>query len=687
MAKEKTGISIERYSGSEIQIKGGEKIRRAILSLSQFGRITFSREQYFKSSHFTIHFIKPTSSLKNLYNLGNEVLILCCSDGMRDFKSRTKDFIDYLLTTKAEFKNRLDRVTCFLIDENEDICRIVQEDRLENPEARLIVPFCVDELQENIDEADFQNRMRDFLYERDLFGIASPLQNDTLFFGKDRSNVISELYGRYKHGEQGGLFGLRRIGKTSVLNLLRLKIEQDNGAAVYFDCSRYHHQKWNSFLKLIIETIYEQYSNDDADENETHLIGNFQLNNMGERYSEDQATISFEKDMIALCQDLGNKRILLIFDEIESISFTTSPSDNWRNGNDALFFWQTLRSIAQSRTDLFSFVIAGVNPKCIEISKINIYDNPIFGILRPIYMSLFDFEDIKNMVSSIGSHLGLSFEEEVYTKLVEDYGGHPFLTRQACSRINCDLLEEKEKRPFLVKKYRYDKRRQEYQLAMTEIITQILGVLMDYYPAEFELLKKLALDGRNSFKRELTSGEKAIQHLLGYCLIEEDDGDYFIRIKSIEQYLQSKYINDRTLNSQKDKRARLNIRRDNVETKLRSIISHNLMRKYGKKAKEKFLDYTKGTTNDSSREQMIRTAPSLKEAIESLYFSQLKPIMLKDWKDYQAIFSDKVKFEQFFDLINVSRRAGDHSGTIAEDDELMFNIAFKYFEKCLEDYE
>ena len=45
--------------------------------------------------------------------------------------------------------------------------------------------------------------MREFLYEKDLFGIASPLKNDMLFFGKDRTNIISELYARYKQGEAG----------------------------------------------------------------------------------------------------------------------------------------------------------------------------------------------------------------------------------------------------------------------------------------------------------------------------------------------------------------------------------------------------------------------------------------------------------------------------------------------------
>lgn len=227
---------------SELHVKGNDKVLRAIDALSKHGLITFSREVVFKSSKYTIHFFKPTAELKNLYNLGNEVLIVCCSDGMRDFKSRTKDYIDYILTTKEEFKNRLDKIACFLVDENSDIVKIVDDDRNKNPDSRLIIPFSLNELQNGISINDFNNRLRSVLYVRDLFGIASPLNNETFFFGKDRAALITDLYGKYKQGEPGGLFGLRRIGKTSALYLLRNRINHNGGAAVYFDCTRYHHK-------------------------------------------------------------------------------------------------------------------------------------------------------------------------------------------------------------------------------------------------------------------------------------------------------------------------------------------------------------------------------------------------------------------------------------------------------------
>lgn len=678
-SNDKVGIA-NIHGNKKIEIRGGKQVVDAIKSFSKYGLITFSREQQFKSSHYTIHFFKPTSSLRNLYNLGDEVLIVCSTQGMNDFKSRTKDFLDYLLITSEEFKNRLDKITCFLFDTSEDIVSIVKSDRIQNPDARLIVPFNYKELSNGIDEDELQNRLRDFLYERDLFGIASPLNSDTLFFGKDRTNIISELYGKYKQGEQGGLFGLRRIGKTSVLNLLKLRIEKEKGAAIYFDCSQYHHNRWNEFLEQIIKQIQEKYS----EENELILKKSLSFEESKERYKEKNAMTSFRNDIKELYSLLGNTRILLIFDEIESISYTTSPSKHWKIDLDALYFWQALRAIIQTNNEYFSFVIAGVNPRMAETGSIGSYDNPIFGIFKPIYMDLFDFDDVKKMTSDIGSHIGLKFEEPVYSKLLEDYGGHPFLTRQICSKINSKILSDRLTRPTTIKRYTYEKDAKEYKMDMVGVIEQILGVLQSYYIEEFELLKKLALDGRSSFQREISSGEKEIQHLTGYRLIEREGSEYFIRIKSIEEYIKDKFMYDKSLNSQKDKRSRLNMRRDKLETKLREIVFYNLQAKYGKKAKDKLISYIKGEKTVAQCEKMSKV--KLKDAMEELYFLQLKQIMVKDWKDYQNIFHDRVKFEQFFDLANQSRGAGDHSRTLTEEDEAIYKVAFKFFEDHLDEY-
>lgn len=104
---ERTGLS--KVSGKAITIVGNNETVRAINDLSHVGLITFSRMIKFKSTEYAVHFFKPTESTRRMYGLKNEVLVVCCTDAMSDFKSRTKDFIDYMLETKTEFKNRLDK--------------------------------------------------------------------------------------------------------------------------------------------------------------------------------------------------------------------------------------------------------------------------------------------------------------------------------------------------------------------------------------------------------------------------------------------------------------------------------------------------------------------------------------------------------------------------------------------------
>jgi hypothetical protein len=675
-------VGVSKIAGKPLTIAGNAAMVKAVKGLSKRGLITFSRTIKFKSTEYAVHFFKPTNENRSMYSLGNEVLVVSCADGMNDFKSRTKDFIDYMLVTNTEFKNRLDKVTCLLIDGNSEVVEMVKKDRVANPDSRLIVPFCLSELTEGISEEVFNNRLREFLYEKDLFGIAVPLRDDTLFYGKDRTNIISELYARYKHGEEGGLFGLRRIGKTSILNLLKKRVIGSDGVASYLDCSSAHHYRWNEFLKYIVEHIITEYSVDEAG-SIVMSLDDFDLSD--ERYCEKTATQSFVEDILSIYQKKRDTRILLILDEIESISFSTSPSKWWGEELDSLYFWQAIRSLIQMHSECLSFVVAGVNPMCIEMQTIGTYDNPIFGMLNPIYVSLFGYDDIKRMISDIGARVGLKFEDAVFTKMMEDYGGHPFLIRQVCSRINNDLLAKNIERPTTVTRYSYILKDYEYRQGMTSVIEQILGVIEKYYPSEFELLKRLALDGRNAFKKEISLGEKGIQHLVGYCLIEKSEGEYFIRIKSIEDYIRSKYVYETTLDEQRDKRARINIRRDDIESKLREIIKFALQSKYGKKAKENLISMAEKTTTDKTQKTKMLNAANLQGAISELYLSQLKDIMDKEWKSFNAIFPDKSKYEAYMDILNRSRTVGAHTKPVSDEDEVLYGIAFDYFEKALED--
>ena len=124
------------------------------------------------------------------------------------------------------------------------------------------------------------------------------------------------------------------------------------------------------------------------------------------------------------------------------------------------------------------------------------------------------------------------------------------------------------------------------------------------------------------------------------------------------------------------------MRRGKIEEKLRGLIQTNLTLKFGKKAKERMIDIVKNATTDKTQEAKLQSK-DFKDAMQELYFSQLKVLMIKDWNTYQVLFSDRVKFEQFFDILN-THRADAHAKALDEEDEALLNYAFKYFERALD---
>ena len=187
-----------------------------------------------------------------------------------------------------------------------------------------------------------------------------------------------------------------KLEKTSVLYAVKRLFESKELPIIYIDCQSpsIHKRRWFEALERITSLAYDQ------------IPGlNRELIKMRE-YTEKDAASLFESDLKKISVLKNGNRILLIFDEIENITFEIASSEHWSKKEDFLLFWQTLRSIFQSNRDIFSFIIAGVNPHVLEITSIRSHDNPIFKIATPKYLNLFNSDTVKEMVDSIGMYMG-----------------------------------------------------------------------------------------------------------------------------------------------------------------------------------------------------------------------------------------------------------------------------------------
>ncbi|MGE5542866.1 MAG: hypothetical protein ACM3WT_07500, partial [Bacillota bacterium] len=213
--------------------------------------IDWVREDSFKNSVYQHMFAKPTELLGNQFNLDREILVLVSTYGT--FEARSFDYVDKLM---ADYQNRLDKMCIIVVSNDPDIQRKIQERCSQDKEVRVVIPYTVSELLDPSNGEDFLlRRMRDFLFVRDLFEFTSPLKKETFFFG--RSELLHNLHSRYLQGENSGLFGLRKIGKTSTLYALgRLMLLcEEPFALVQCDNPSFYLKRWNHALAYLVGNI------------------------------------------------------------------------------------------------------------------------------------------------------------------------------------------------------------------------------------------------------------------------------------------------------------------------------------------------------------------------------------------------------------------------------------------------
>lgn len=629
-----------------------------------FFGVTFSKQGRFKTTDYTFAFLKPEDKFRESFNMYNEVLLLFSP--YTEFESRTMDFVD---KTLQEYDNRLDKVCILLVSKDQKIDIKIRQLNNENKDSKIIVPFKYDEFKNNeLDIAIIENRFRDYFYSRDLFALESPLKADTYFYG--RKQIVQNFYDKYMTGEQSGLFGLRKIGKTSVLYALERLIKLRGGNSIFLDCqdTKIHKSRWNELLNYIIEALITKYNISDSKFYEI------------EHYTEKDASKCFEADLLRVKSHLNNRRILLIFDEIEHITFRTSSTNHWAEENDYIYFWQTIRAVYQKNSSLFSFVLAGVNPLCIETSMVNNFDNPIFLMVNPTYLELFSVQDVKEMVQNIGNYMGLKFDEEVFTLLTNHYGGHPFLIRHICSLIHKEV--DGYSRPYTVTKYEYNKNKSQYDEKIVCYIESIIQGLNKYYAHEYELLEILILKGHMEFEKICRRYNNAVEHLTGYGVLKKINNEYHITIEAIDLYVKENKKYREIPDTKEAIWQEITTRRNKLEENLRKIIIMKFMLSSDEEdAKKKIMK----VIEEKRREKM--NLKELKNIVKNeLYLLDLKKIIEKNWVEFEKIFNDKNEFSIFFDFIN-KNRVDAHSKSISEKDLALLQMSFKWFEEKIEPYD
>lgn len=615
-------------------------------------------------STYRYFFLKFPDDKAAAFGVKDEVIVLLSP--FENFEPRTLDALEKIQESNPGF--RLDKISAFVISKDSEFLNKLSRTIKSQKESRLITPFTYEELSSVRSTNFYRERLKEYFFERNLYDFDSPLRKDLYFFGRD--DLCQALLDKHQTGQNASLFGLRRSGKTSILLSVCRRIAQQEGCATLIDCQFLYQLPWNLALHYVAARI-----------NSDHHA---KIQPQESDYTEEKAAIAFASDIERIYKKI-RKNILLAFDEIEQITFGVSFSDSWRNGSSYVRFWHAIRGLVQQQNNPITILLAGTNPKCLETPFILGGDNPLYGQIKPEYIPGFTVSQAKQMIETLSSYMGISIDEDVYSYLVREFGGHPFLMRQACSHIKLDLDSRNERH---IDRLLYEKNIATFNAGVGHTYCEmVIGVLAEHYADEYTMLTYLARGDVSDFEALANSDPTYTQHLLGYGVLAKSSSGFDFKIDSVKRHLSTKERYKKLNLSVDEKLSEISARRNGVEHKLRRLVSQVLRTNFGE-VEAKRMVLAKHDPKTRAKYATLAYRELFDANKHEIYFNDLKELMRKHWDaGFRHLFSEDVeKFSSRMVLLNSIGRSDAHRKDVSDADMQSFRGAMSWLEEKIDDY-
>lgn len=479
--------------------------------------VTWGKRRSAYGSEFSTYILRPEKDVRDIFGLGMEVALF-----LFDYPSlepRTIQAINNALNDEP-LKGRVEPAAYFLLSRDPQAKSWVSEYLMRTAQIRTPITLSFDEVRSaQANKYKLRDTIAAFAFRRDLFDYKLPIDNDIYFFGREAT--VSELVDQIKKGQNTGIFGLRKTGKTSLLYKVARMIEGNGTArAEYIDC------KNPIIRKKSAEGLALHIASKLA---ESHSIPR----------SRFQALSPYEALDSVIHHATRRANLCLIFDEIEYISPLSLTDPHWTI--DFIDFWQFLWS-TQSKSGKLSFIVCGVNGTVCETDTYSKVQNPLFGIVKSTYIQGLESSSLRRMVQHFGGQMGLRFSDGAVRELEKHYGGHPLLTRMACSFIHKKLEREKKGRPIDLSDRVVAQALAYCDQEIASYCAHVTSELRDFYPDEYDVLKMAALGLKSDFA-EFGRDQDLSRHLRSYGVVRDGPhGLPEISLPVLRNFLRSEHI-------------------------------------------------------------------------------------------------------------------------------------------------
>jgi hypothetical protein len=179
-------------------------------NFSKNSDVTWARDMRLHGVEIIAFFIRPKRFVSEMFGFEKELLLIF--HPYSTLHARILHIANQILN-EAPAQGRVEPLLFVLVSRTKDVEHTVNKLLADNSALRLIIPFEFNEAQSP--SADIVYRFQRYLFSRDLFDFAQPIKSDVYYFG--RQSFTLAILDSIKRGDNIGVFGLRKAGKTSLI--------------------------------------------------------------------------------------------------------------------------------------------------------------------------------------------------------------------------------------------------------------------------------------------------------------------------------------------------------------------------------------------------------------------------------------------------------------------------------------
>ncbi|UWZ86011.1 ATP-binding protein [Occallatibacter riparius] len=488
------------------------------------------------------------------------------------------------------------------------------------------------------------------LFSHDPFDVTGPVSDDENFFG--RRNEALDLARKLQTGQIRSCLGIRKIGKTSVINrvIQESRLHHDCYCVVV-DCSK--DEIWSQTTEQLMTSVGEAIRAATKSIDQYATVGS------------PIASLSLSDATNGLLSMIksASKPILIFIDEVDYITPGSTTTEYWKQGFNR--FWRNFRSVYQEalraeRT--VSVMVGGVSAKWFAVGAIDHIENAALAFIPEEYLSPLPRGASIAMIRKIARSAGLIFRDDAADVVSAACSDMPFWIRKACSYIH--RKTEISSRPVTIDQTTASVLVTEFIAEEGNTLAQVaLGHLFRVYPELLEpslnvltqgsqppspsnvtILRKYGiLSNRDPIQ---PSGQMVTEALRG---IKEGISAENLRIASAGESTEK--TNPSSLTDWAEELAVVNKSRNLLEKRIRQMVlgflrADGLQKKPKQNAKDRVL-----AALPTERRESLKNLPA-DDLMEKLYWLELKNLVVREWSLFAAVFGDRRKFEEVFDVVN-----------------------------------